>query len=81
MESLGATKHNKECPGQCNWIHPRTIAVILNMYKRKVREAVEINRLKILNETNKTFKALNRGNGDYVTTNSWRPLFWKIGNH
>ena len=52
-----------------------------NMYKRKVREAFEINRLKTLNERDKTFKALNRDNGDYVTTNSWKPLFWKIGNH
>ena len=52
-----------------------------NMYKRKVHEALEINRLKTLNETDKTFKVLNRDNGDYVTTNSWKPLFRKIGNH
>ena len=24
---------------------------------------------------------LNMGNGDYFTTNSWKPLFMKIGNH
>ena len=36
-----------------------------NMYKRKVREVLEINRLKALNETDKTFKVLNR---DMVTT-------------
>ena len=52
-----------------------------NMYKRKVREALEINRLKTLNETDKTFKVLNRDNGGYVTTNNWKPLFWKIENH
>ena len=80
-ESSGATEHTKECHGQFNWIHPRTIAVMSNMYKRKVREALEINRLKTLNETDKTFKVLNRDNGDYVTTNSWKPLFRKIGNH
>ena len=34
-----------------------------NMYKRKVREALEINRLKTLNETDKMFKVLNRENG------------------
>ena len=28
----------------------------------------------------KTFTVLNRENGDYVTTNSWKPLFMKIGN-
>ena len=44
-----------------------------NMYKRKVREALEINRLKTLQETDKTFKVLNRDNGYKVTT--------KIGNH
>ena len=43
-----------------------------NMYKRKVREALEMNTLKTLNETYKTFKVLNRDNGDYVTTKSWK---------
>ena len=52
-----------------------------NMNKRKACEALEINRLKTLNEIEKTFKVLNRDNGDYVTTNSWKPLFRKIGNH
>ena len=80
-ESSGATEHTKECHGQFNWIHPRTIALMPNMYKRKVHEALEINRLKTLNETDKAFKVLNRDNGDYVTTNSWKPLFRKIGNH
>ena len=51
------------------------------MCKRKVREALEINRLKTLKETDKTFKVLNRDNGDYVTTNSWKPVFRKIRNH
>ena len=59
----------------------RVNPVISSMYKRKVREALEINILKTLKETDKTFKVLNRDNGDYVTTNSWKPLFWKIGNH
>ena len=80
-ELSGATEHTEECHGQFNWIHPKTIALMSNMYKRKVRAAIEINRLKILNETDKTFKVLNRDNGDYVTTNSWKPLFRKIGNH
>ena len=55
-----------------------------NMYKRKVHEACEINiyfRLKTLIETDKTFKALNRDNGDYITTNSWKPLLQNTGNH
>ena len=80
-ESSGATEHTKESHGQFNWIHLRTIANRQNMYKKKVREALEINRLKTLNETDKTFKVLNRDNGEYVTTNIWKPLFRKIGNH
>ena len=52
-----------------------------NMYKKEMREVLEINRLKTLNETDKTFKVLNRDNGDYVTTNNWKPLFRTIGNH
>ena len=51
------------------------------MHKRNVREALQINRLKTLNETGKPFKVLNKDNGDYATTNSWKPLFRKIGNH
>ena len=69
-ESSGTTEHTKECHGQFNWIHPRTIAVMPNMYKRNVREAFKINRLKTLNETDKTLKVQNKDNGDYVTTNS-----------
>ena len=80
-ESSGATEHTKECHGQFNWIYPRTITVMSNMYKRKVREALETKGLKTLNETDKMFKVLNRGNSDYVTTNRWKPLFRKIGNH
>ena len=52
-----------------------------NMYKRKVREALEKNRLKTLNETDKTFKVLNRDSADYVTMNSWKSLFRKMENH
>ena len=69
-ESAGTTENTKEYHGQFNWIHPRTIAIMPNMYKRKVCEALEINRLKTFNEIDKTFKVLNMGNGDYVTTNS-----------
>ena len=76
-ESSGATEHTIECQGQINWIYLRTIAVMSNMYKGKVCEALEINRPKTLNETDKTFKVLNRDNDDYVTTNRWKPLFQK----
>ena len=50
------------------------------MYKRKIHEVLEINKLKTINEKDKSFTILNRDNGDYVTKNSWKPLFI-IGNH
>ena len=52
-----------------------------NIYERKVREAFETNRLKALKETNKAFKVLIRDNGYYLMMNTWKSLFWKIGNH
>ena len=40
-----------------------------NMHKRKLREALQINGLKILNETVLIkIKVLNKDSGDYVTT-------------
>ena len=45
-ESSGTTEHTKECHGQFNWIHRRTIALMSKMHKRMVREALEIYRLK-----------------------------------
>ena len=48
-ESSGATEHPKECHQQFNWIHPRTMAIMSNMCKRTVCEALEINRFKTLN--------------------------------
>ena len=51
------------------------------MYERKIREALERNKLKAIKEKDKTFTVLNRDNGDYVTANSWKPLFMKMGNH
>ena len=48
------------------------------MYKTKAREALEINRLKTLSETDKTFKVVNRDNGDL---SHHEPLFGKTGNH
>ena len=47
----------------------------LKLVQRKVQKALEINRLKTLNETDKTFKLLNKDDGDFVPTNSWKPFF------
>ena len=80
-ESSGATEHTKECHGQFHWLHPKTVRIPPYMYEREIREALRINKLKTFNEKDKTFTVLNRNNGDYVTANSWNPLFMKMGNH
>ena len=36
------------------------MTVMSNMYKRKVRETLEVNRFKTLNQTDKTFKVLKK---------------------
>ena len=51
------------------------------MYERKIREAGEISQPRKINEKSKTFAVLNRDNGNYVKTSSWKTLFMKMGNH
>ena len=80
-ESSGTTEHTKEYHEQFDWLHPKTIHISPYMYERKIPEALEISKLKTINEKDKTFTVLNRDNGDYVTTNSWKPLSMKMGNH
>ena len=36
---------------------------------------------KTINEKNKTFAVLNTDNDDYVTKNSWKPFFIRMGNY
>ena len=71
-ESSGATEHTKECYGQFDCLHPKTVRISAYMYERKIHGALEINKLKTINE---------KDNGNYVTTNSWKPLFMKIGDN
>ena len=34
-EALGATGHSKDCHGRFNWLHPKTLAKLHNIYERK----------------------------------------------
>ena len=81
QESSGATEHTKDCHGQFDWLHWKTVCISLYMYKRKIHKALKISKLKTINEKDKTFTVLNRNSGDYVMKNSWKPLFMKMGNH
>ena len=78
-ESSGATEHIKECHGQLDCLHPKTLCISPYVYERKIRKALEINKLRTINEKDNTFTVLNRGNGEYVTKNFWKPLFNENG--
>ena len=49
--------------------------------ERNIREALEIYKLRTINEKDKTFTPWNRDNGDYLMKNSWKLLFVKMENH
>ena len=53
--SSGATEHTKECHGQFDWLHPKTVRISPYIYERKIREVLEINKLKKINEKGRTF--------------------------
>ena len=53
--------------------HPKTLDIEDNFYKRKIRESLEINKAKTNDK-----KIVNRDDGSFVTTSSWKPLFKKM---
>ena len=54
----GTTEHTKECHEQFDWLHLKTVRISPYMYERKIREALEKNKLKTINEKDKTFTVL-----------------------
>ena len=56
-ESSGATEHTKECHGQFGWWHPKTVRISPYMHERKVRDALEKNKLRTINKKDKTFSS------------------------
>ena len=77
-EASGSTEHFKYCHRWFNWLHPKTLAKLSNIHKRKVRESLEINNLETKAKYGKSMKVLNRDRGNIVNTNSWRLLFHRI---
>ena len=73
-ENSGATEHCLECHGQFNWISPKTLSTDQQYHKRKIRESLEIKKVK----TNKRRKVSNGDEADLVKTNTWTPLFAKL---
>ena len=67
--------HSDECDCKINWEGTTTIAVEPVWFRRKVRESLEIRRLKTGPDDP---NGINQDNGDYVTTNTWNSLFDQI---
>ena len=53
-KSSGATKHTKECHGQFYWLLTKTVCISPYIHERKNREVLEINKLKTINEKDKS---------------------------
>ena len=68
-------EHSASCNCEINWENTKTVAVEPVWFKRKVREALEIRRLKTGPGEP---RGLNRDLGDYVTTNTWSTLLDKV---
>ena len=60
-EYIGETViHCKDCHGRFNWLHPKTLAKLSNIHKRKIRGSLGINILETKAEYDKSIKVLNR---------------------
>ena len=72
--------HKQECDCDIPWEESKTIAIEPIWFRRKVREALEIRRLKTSPDDP---NGVNQDKGKYVTTNTWSDLFNIInnGNH
>ena len=68
-------EHQQKCNCEIKWEHTKTIAIENNYYRRKVRESLEIRRLKTGPKYN---NGANRDYGDYVKTETWQTLFDNI---
>ena len=78
IENDALAAHSQRCNCTIEWDHTKTLAIEPIWFRRKVREALEIRRLKTgPNDPN----GLNRDYGDYVTTNTWQTLFNKINSN
>ena len=77
-ETSGATEHSKDCLEPFNWLHPKTLAKLPIIHKRKIRKSLEINKLETKAEYDDSIKVLNRDRCNTVNTNSWKPSFYKV---
>ena len=48
-ESSGSTEHTEEYHGEFDWLHSKTVRISSNIYERKIRQGLEISKLKKMN--------------------------------
>ena len=74
MKRSGVIVHAKQCNGEIQWEKATTVKVETNKFKRKVREALEIQ----YNDSEPINGGMNLDNGQYVTTKFWKSMFQYI---
>ena len=70
-------KHCQDCEKNVEWDKRTTLSTQPYYYRRSIMEALEIQREEVCNPEH---KIINDRAGLYVTTDTWRPLFKRIGN-
>lgn len=70
-------EHAKNCQEGINWEEFTTLSTQPYYYRRAIMEALEIQREEVCHQDH---AIINDRSGLYVTTDSWKPLFRKIGS-
>ena len=70
-------KHCQNCEKNVEWNNRSTLSAQPYYYKRSIMESLEIQREEVCNPEH---QIINDRAGLYVTTDSWKPLFRRIGN-
>ena len=70
IEKSAVAIHNKHCTGNIAFENAKTVAVVSNNFKRKVREALEVQK----HDCHVSVGGINPEKGRYVTTTFWLPL-------
>ena len=75
-EKSGASEHAKTCASSFKWGEAETMVVESNYMRRKVREALEIRKMRRTTDA----ASLNRDQGNILTNSSWDVLLGKLAS-
>ena len=75
-DKSGASEHAKTCTSSFKWSEGETMAVESNYMRRKVREALEIRKMRRTTDA----ASLNRDQGNILTNSSWDVLLGKLAS-